>query len=119
MTVALLAMLRLLNESSVPALVMTEPLFMVMVPEVGERVAVELLVRVPATEKLVLAVTVAAEAVVKLKKVSVPELEIAEPLFMVMVPAEGVKVPVTVNVPLTIAVWVPEALIVPLILSAG
>ena len=103
-TVALLAMVKLLKESSVPELVMTDPLFMVMVPELGERVAVELLVKVPATAKLVLAVTVAAEAVVKLKKVKVPELVMMEEAFMVIVPAEGVKVPVTFKVPPTAAV---------------
>ena len=48
----------------------------------------------------------------------VPEFEMAEPPFMVIVPAEGVKVPDTVSVPAppepTVAVWVPLE-IVPLI----
>ena len=103
-TVLELAVVKLLNESSVPELVTTELLFIVMVPEVGERVAVLPFVRVPATVKLVLAVTVAAEAVVRLKNVRVPELVTTELLFMVMVPADGVKVPVTFSVPPTAAV---------------
>lgn len=36
-----------------------------------------------------------------------PELEIDAPLLKVMVPAEGVKVPVTLNTPPTVAVLVP------------
>ena len=35
----------------------------------------------------------------------------AAPLFIVIVPAAGVKVPVTLNVPVTVAVWVPEEIV--------
>ena len=36
-----------------------------------------------------------------------PEFEIEDPVFIVIVPADGVKVPVLVNVPPTVAVCVP------------
>ena len=89
-TAALEAIVRSWNDKVVPELTMLEPLFMVIVPEEGLRTAVELLVRAPSTPKLVFAVTVAAEATVRLKKVRVvPELTILEPLFMVMVPEVG------------------------------
>ena len=45
-----------------------------------------------------------------------PEFVIAPPPFTVIVPAPGVKVPVTLKVPPTIAVCVP-LLIVPLIVK--
>ena len=57
-------------------------------------------------------------AMVKLSKLKVPELVMMDELFMVIVPAEGVKVPVTFKTPPTAAVWVPAALIVPLIFRA-
>jgi hypothetical protein len=61
----------------------------------GVKVELEPRVKVPATAKLLLPVTVAELAVVRLKNVSEPELVIEAPLFMVIVPAVGVKVPVT------------------------
>lgn len=70
----------------VPEFTILEPLLNVIVPDVGFKVPVELLVKVPAIEKLVFAVTVAPEATVKLLKVNVPELDIAEPLLNVTVP---------------------------------
>ena len=96
----------MLNESNVPELTIVEPFRIIIVPEVGDNVAVEPLVNVPVTLKLVLAVTVAPDAVVKLKKYNVPLLVIVELLFMVMVPALGWKVPVTLKVPATVAVAV-------------
>ena len=97
-------------KTNVLELVIPQPVVaIVIVPPDGEKLAEEApTARVPLTEKLELVVTVAPAATVRLLKVSVPpELEIEEPLFMVMVPEEGVKVPVTVKTPLTVALLAP------------
>ena len=78
----------------VPELEIPEPTaLMVIVPLEGLKVAVEELVKVPAMLNEEEVVTVAPEAMVKLWKVRVPELVMEEPLFMVMVPFEGEKLP--------------------------
>ena len=61
------ARVRFVKDKLVPEFAMDEPLFIVMVPELGARVQVAPLVSTPATEKLVFAVTdVAEQAVVRL-----------------------------------------------------
>ena len=103
-TVAEFAIVKLLKVK-VPELEMTEPLLKVIVPEVGANVHVDPLVRVPATAKLIFAVTAVDEQdVVRLKKVSEPPLVIEPPPLTVIVPAAGVNVPVDANVPATVAV---------------
>jgi hypothetical protein len=101
----------------VPEFEIDAPLFIVMVPAEGAKVALLLAVNAPPTEKLLDVVTVADAATVKLKKVKVPELEIDEPLFIVTVPLVGVKVPVTVKAPPTAAV-LPEPVMEPLTFRA-
>ena len=76
----------------------------------GVNTAEELTVIVPATAKFPAEVTVAPEAIVKLKKVGAPAIEREEPLFMVMVPAVGAKAALVVSTPVTVAVV--EAVIV-------
>ena len=71
----------------------------------------ESIVKVPPTAKLLLLVTEDVLAVVRLKKVSEPEFVIEEPLFRVMVPELGVKVPVTFNVPSMLAVLLAEVML--------
>jgi hypothetical protein len=66
---------------------------MVMVPPDGLNVAVDELVNAPFMVKEEDVVTVAPEAIVRLLKVRVPELAIEEPVFMVIVPADGDKLP--------------------------
>jgi hypothetical protein len=101
--VAVPVVLRLLNVNVVPELVMVQPL-QVMVPELEVNVPVELLVKVPAMEKLLLPVTVAPEAIVKLKNVGAdPEVEMEDPSFMVIVPDPGAKAAVVVSTPVTVA----------------
>lgn len=88
----------------VPEFTILEPLLKVMVPELGDKVQVLPLVRVPTTVKDVFAVTVVEEhAVVKPLNVRVPALVITPPPFIVIVPALGVNVPVTLKVPATVA----------------
>lgn len=72
---------------------------MVIVPAEGEKFAPDPTFKAPAILKLLDVVTVADVAIVNPWKVSVPELLIDEPLFMVIVPAEGIKLPL----PLTIS----------------
>lgn len=103
-TVAPEAMVKPENVRLVPELLIDAPLFIVMVPADGAKVAVELLVRAPPTAKLEEVVTVAPLAIVRPEKVRlVPEFEIDEPLFIVIVPPEAVKVAVEllVKAPLT------------------
>ena len=65
----------------------------VIVPDVGEKVALDPIDKTAATVYEVLAVTVAEALMVKLLKVSaVPELTIEEPLFIVIVPPDGANV---------------------------
>jgi hypothetical protein len=64
--------------------------FTVTVPD-GVNVALEPIVRVLTTETEPDAVTVAEAAIVKPRKASVPEFAIEEPLFIVMVPEDGLK----------------------------
>jgi len=80
---------------------------MVIVPADGLKLAKLPTVKAPFTVKLDVVVTVAELAMVKPLKARVPELVIDEPLFIVMVPADGVKVPLTVKAPPTVAVPVP------------
>ena len=101
----MVAIVKPLNVSDVPELEIVDPAAdMVIVPPEGLNVAVELLVNVPATLKLLEVVTVAPDGIVKLWKVAVPLFAIDEPLFMVIVPPLGVNVPVTDNAPVTVAV---------------
>ena len=92
-------------KTKVPELVMPqEVVAMVIVPLEGEKLADEPLAKVPAMLKELAVETVAEPAVVRLKKVKVPPvLTILEPLLKIKVPAEGVKVPVTVKAPPTVA----------------
>jgi len=93
---------------NVPELVIDEPLFMVIVPPEGTNTEPEPIVSTPPTLKLLSVVTVAEFATVRAEKVSVPELVIDEPLFMVIVPPDGVSVPdTTFRAPATIAVVEP------------
>lgn len=69
---------------------MDDPLFMVMVPEDGERFPPETF-RAPAIVKLEEVVVV--PVIVKPWKVKVPLLAIEDPLVMVMVPEEGERFP--------------------------
>ena len=109
-TVAELAMVKPLK-ARVPELAIDEPLFIVIVPADGVKLANVSTVKTPFTVKLAELVTVAELARVKLLKVSVPLLAILAPLFIVIVPAEGVKVPLTVNAPPTVAVLVPVVIV--------
>ena len=69
------------------------------------KLPVELFVKVPAIEKFDVVVTVAPEAIVKLKNVgALPEVAIDDPVFMVIVPAVGAKAAVVVSTPPTAAV---------------
>jgi len=83
----------------------------VIVPEDGLKLAEVPTVKAPFTVKLAELVTVAELARVKLLKVSVPVLVIDAPLFIVIVPAEGVKVPETDKAPPTVAVLVPVVIV--------
>lgn len=88
-----------------PLFVIFQPVpVIVIVPLDGLNVALVPTVSVPAMLKLLEVLMVAEFAIVRLVKVNVPELTIDEPLFIVMVPLVGVKVPVTVNAPPTVAV---------------
>lgn len=101
------ATVRLLNWSNwVLFFTMLEPLLKVWVPEADAYEAPVPSVNVPLTAKLALAVTDANVFNVRFMKVSVPELVIVLVPDMVMVPALGVKVPVTLKVPPTVAVAV-------------
>lgn len=85
---------------------MDEPPAMVMVPEEALNVVAALTVSAPATAKVLEVVTV-PELAVRFQNVSVPpELTMEEPAFIVTVPPVGVKVPVTVNMLPTVAVFV-------------
>ena len=76
----------------VPVNVPVPPL--TIVPATGEKVALAPMVKVPPTPKLLLPVTVAEAAMVKSENNRLLlELEMAEPLFIVTVPADGWKVP--------------------------
>lgn len=112
--VGVAAIVNPLNRKDVPELEIVDPAAdIVIVPPEGLNVAVELLVNVPATLKLLDVVTVADEGIVKLWKVAVPLFEIDEPLFIVIVPPLGVNVPVTDSALVTVAV--DEPVTVPLI----
>lgn len=114
-TTALLAMVRLVKVS-VPRLEIDDPLFIVIVPDDGLKFAVpDPTAKAPSTPKLLEVVTVALFAMLKSVNVSVPELEIDDPLFIVIVPLVGVNVPPTVKAPPTVA-ELPAPLIEPLIL---
>ena len=96
----------------VPLLVMDQPVvFIVIVPEDGLKLADVPTVKTPLRPKLDEVVTVAELAIVKLLKVKLPLFVMDEPLFMVIVPAEGVKVPLTVKAPPTAAVLVPVGIV--------
>ena len=112
MTVALETIVRLTN-AKVPELLMEAPLLKVIVPELGERSPEPPIERAPEILKLDEVVTVAF--MVRPEKVRVPEFDI-EPPVMVIVPELGVKVPVTVSAPPTVAVPTP-VLMLPLTLS--
>ena len=107
-------MVKLLKVVVVPDAVIAEAAaLMVMVPPDGAKLAELPTVNTPATLKLLEVDTVAEAAIDKAWKVAVPLLEIDDPLFMVIVPALGVKVPDTVKADATVAVCVP-VLILPL-----
>jgi len=99
-TLAELEIVKLLNTNN-PELEITEPLPTVIVPAEGLKLPPMFTVKFPRTEKLLDVVTVAELAIAKLLYCNVPELEIEEPLSMVMVPLEGENVePVpTLNAP--------------------
>jgi len=99
-------------KTKVPELARDQPVVAkVIVPEDGLRLAKLPTVKAPFTVKLDPLVTVAELAMVKLLKVRIPVSAIFEPLFIVIVPAEGVKVPLTVNAPPTVAVLVPVVIV--------
>ena len=88
-----------LKKFKVPELAILEPLFIVIVPEDGDIVQVELLVNVPATVKLVFAVTLVEEQdVVTLLNVKVPELLIEPPPLIVTVPELAIRLPLLLTV---------------------
>lgn len=91
-TVADEGIVRLLN-ASVAELVMEEPLFIVIVPPEGEKLALVPTLKAPLMLKLLEVVTVAELAMVRLLKASVPPtvLTIEAPLFIVIVPEDGLK----------------------------
>ena len=107
-TVAEAAIVRLLKVS-VPEFAIDDPLFIVMVPEDGVSTEDVPFVSAPPTVKLVSAVTVAEAAVVRLKKVRVPEFDMVDPSLNVIVPDVGVNTPEppTENVPPMVAVPAP------------
>ena len=95
---------------------MDEPLFMVMVPAVGDRFLELFTVNAPPTLKDAVGCVEGVSDMVRLENVSVPELEMVHPVVArVMVPDEGVNVPVTVSAPFTVAVLLAPV-IEPLIL---
>jgi hypothetical protein len=94
-TVAALAMMRFVK-IKVPELAIDAPLFIVIVPDGANRELVPS-VKAPLIVKSLDVVTVAEFARVKPENVSVPELEIDDPLFMVMVPLLAIRLPVTLN----------------------
>jgi hypothetical protein len=107
-------MVRLLKTREVPELVIVEPVAdIVTVPPVGAKVTPELLVSVPATVKLFDGWEDGVPAMTRLENVGVPDIDHPVP-DIVMVPAFGVKVPVTSKRPVTVADSV-TALMVPLI----
>jgi hypothetical protein len=70
------------------------PPVMVIVPAEGEKFAEEApTVRSPLTEKLEPVVTVAPAAIERAEKVRVLELDIEDPLFMVTVPPDRIRLP--------------------------
>ena len=79
------------------------PAPLITAPAAGVKVALEFTVNVPTTPKLLDAVMVAELAMARSLRVRVPELEMAEPLFNVIVPLVGAKVVeiFTVKVPAT------------------
>ena len=86
------AMVNPLNVN-VPELTMDQPVpVMVIVPR-GEKFPLEFTVSAPAMLKLLEVVTVAEAAMVNPWNVNVPELLIDDPLFIVTVPAVGMKLP--------------------------
>ena len=91
---------------NVPLLEILDPAAdIVIVPPLGLKFALVPMLNVPPTEKLLDVVTVAEFDIVRLLNVIVPEFEIDEPLFIVIVPLVGVNVPLTVNAPPTVAVF--------------
>lgn len=88
------------------------PSFMVIVPPDGAKVEpADATVNVPPIAKELEVETVAEATIVRLLNVSVPpELVIDELLFMVIVPPDGVNVPLVVNAPPIVAVLVPVAI---------
>ena len=102
---------------SAPLLAMVHPVpLIVIVPAVGASVCDEFTVRVPDTPKFAVGWTVGVTAIVNAEKVSVPEFDIVQAaLFIVIVPLDGVNVPVTVKSPFTVAVLL-ALVIEPLIL---
>ena len=96
---------RLLKLRVVPEFVTVPPPLTVIVPAEAVKLPVEPLVNVPAMLKLLEVVTVAPDAVVRLKKVGAePEVEIDEPVFRVIVPAVGANAAEVVSAPPTVAV---------------
>jgi len=89
----------------VPELLMDPPLLNVIVPPEGLKLLPVPTDNDPFTPKLLLVVTVALFAIVRLLNVSVPEFDTEEPLFIVTVPLVGVNVPVTVKTPPTVPVF--------------
>jgi hypothetical protein len=110
-----------LNTKEVPEFDMEELLLNVIVPPDGLNVPVALFVNVPPTEKSLEVLTVAPDAIVKsLKTSEVPELEMLEPSLNVIVPADGLKVPVEliVSAPATVKLLdvvtvAPESIVMP------
>ena len=91
--------------ASVPELEIEPPVIVIVPPE-GLKLALVFTVSVPAMLKLLEVDTVAEAAIVRLLNVSVPpEFTIDELLFIVIMPLVGVKVPVTVKTPPTVAVF--------------
>jgi len=103
-TDALLATAILLR-LSVPEFDTEDPLLNVIVPPEGLKLLPVPTDNDPFTPKLLLVVTVALFAIVRLLNVSVPEFDTEEPLFIVTVPLVGVNVPVTVKTPPTVPVF--------------
>jgi len=98
-----------LMKANVPAFTI-EPPAIVIVPEEGLKFAPVPTVRVPPTPKLLDVVTVAEFEIVRSPNASVPEFTIEEPSFIVIAPLVGVNVPVTVNMPPTVAMFDPPVM---------